>query len=174
MMADKIVGFANAGNVGHRGLNLPAPDIPHHRQRHQYGLGPFARLVMPALPDAPGVYLWQEDNEIVYVGQTRTPLKKRLGPNGYSAISAYNTLARETNRRNGGQQTNCRVNALANKSLAARHALSIWYRITSALGAADLERDWMTSFGMPKWNRNLRQASGMLRPATRRGRVDSG
>jgi len=58
-------------------------------------------------------------------------------------------------RRNGGQQTNCRVNALANESLTAGHALTIWYRITSALGAADLERDWMTSLGMPKWNRKL-------------------
>jgi len=48
MIADKVRGFAKAGDVGHRNLNLPAPDIPDRRQRHRYGLGPFARLVMPA------------------------------------------------------------------------------------------------------------------------------
>jgi hypothetical protein len=159
MIADKVFGFAKAGDVGHRGLNLSAPDIPSDRRRHQYGLGPFARLVMPALPDAPGVYLWQEDDEIVYVGQTRTPLKKRLGPNGYSTISAYNTLARETGRRNGGQQTNCRVNGFANKSMQTGHTLTIWYRVTPALQAIVLERDWMTSFGMPKWNRRLERSA---------------
>jgi hypothetical protein len=114
---------------------------------------------MPALPDAPGVYLWQEDDEIVYVGQTRTPLKKRLGPNGYSTISAYNTLARETGRRNGGQQTNCRVNAFANKSMQTGHTLTIWSRVTPALDAIVLERDWMTRFGMPKWNLRLERSA---------------
>jgi hypothetical protein len=39
MIADKVFGFAKAGEVGHHGLNLPAPDKPGDRQRHQYGLG---------------------------------------------------------------------------------------------------------------------------------------
>src|ERR1700687_125085 len=110
MIADKLFGFVKAGAVGHQGLSLPAPEIPAGRLRHRYGLGPFARLVMPTLPDVPGVYLWQGEDDIVYVGQSRMPLRTRLGPMGYSTISAYNTLAREPGRRNGGQQTNCRVN----------------------------------------------------------------
>jgi hypothetical protein len=81
---------------------------------------------MPALPNDPGLCLWEQDDEIVYVGQTRTPLRKRLGPNGYSTISAYNTFAREPGRRNGGQQTNCRVNALANVTLASGRELRVW------------------------------------------------
>ena len=108
---------------------------------------------MPPLPNAPGLYLWQADDEIVYVGQTRMPLKKRLGPNGYSSISAYNTFAREPGRRNGGQQTNCRVNALANAALSAGRTLTIWYRATDE-GRAE-EAQWMATFGLPTWNRRL-------------------
>lgn len=121
--------FVRAGEVIHRGLDLPAPVIPIGRRKHAYGLGPFARLVMPPLPDVSGVYLWELDGEVVYVGQTRTPLKQRLGPNGYSTISVYNTLARQPGRTNGGQQTNCRVNALANLALSAGRTLVIWYRV---------------------------------------------
>jgi hypothetical protein len=117
---------------------------------------------MPPLPDEPGVYLWQEDSEIVYVGQSRTPLKKRLGSMGYSTISAYNTLSRESGRRNGGQQTNCRVNALANESLSTGHTLTIWCRITGKPEAADLERAWMSRFGMPIWNRKLETSRSTL------------
>jgi hypothetical protein len=64
---------------------------------------------MPRLPNEPGLYLWDVDGLIVYVGQTRTPLSTRLGPNGYATISMYNTLARQPGRTNGGQQTNCRI-----------------------------------------------------------------
>jgi hypothetical protein len=155
VITDQTGGFVRAGQVQYRAINLPAPEIPLTRSRHPYGWGPFARLVMPPLPDEPGAYLWQEDSRIVYVGQTRTPLVKRLGPNGYSTISAYNTLAREAGRRNGGQQTNCRVNALANQALASGHSLTIWYRVANAADAARLEQTWMAKFGMPSWNRKL-------------------
>ncbi len=148
-------GFTLAGQASHKGLNLLPPPPPAGRRRHPFGEGPFARLVMPRLPDSPGLYLWQEDAEIVYVGQTRTPLRKRLGPNGYSTISGYNTLAREPGRRNGGQQTNCRVNALANASLAAGHVIRIWYRVTDATEAAVEEARWMATFGRPRWNRRI-------------------
>jgi hypothetical protein len=108
---------------------------------------------MPSLPGAPGLYLWQADEEIVYVGQTRMPLRARLGPNGYSSISAYNTFAREPGRRNGGPQTNCRVNALVNAALVDGRKLTIWYRVTED-GVAK-EAEWMATFGLPIWNRRL-------------------
>lgn len=146
-------GFERAGVVGYKELGLPADPLPEGRRRHQYGDGPFARLVMPPLPGAPGLYLWQADEEVVYVGQTRMPLKSRLGSNGYSTISAYNTFAREPGRRNGGQQTNCRVNALANAALVAGRTLTIWYRTTDH-GLAE-EAEWMAAFGLPPWNRRL-------------------
>lgn len=146
-------GFVRAGVVSHRGLNIKPPAPPPGRGRHRYGIGPFAKLVMPPLPGAPGLYLWELDGEVVYVGQTRKPLKQRLGSNGYATISRYNTLAREPGRRNGGQQTNCRVNALANEALYHAGMLVIWYCITEATGAASAEVAWMEQNGMPIWNR---------------------
>jgi hypothetical protein len=148
-------GFTRAGEIRHRGLNVAPDEPPIGRRRHPFGEGPFARLVMPPLPDAPGLYLWQEDGRVVYVGQTRTPLRKRLGANGYSTISRYNTLAREAGRRNGGQQTNCRVNALANAALASGKDVTIWYRVTSAAEAPIEEARWMAAFGVPEWNRRV-------------------
>ena len=149
--------FRCAGMVGHRGLNLLPGPPPTGRTRHPYGEGPFARLVMPRLPDEPGLYLWDQDGTVVYVGQTRTPLSKRLGSNGYSTISTYNTLARQPGRTNGGQQTNCRINAVANRALADGHRLTIWYRLTRAADARAAEARWMAQHGKPEWNRRLEQ-----------------
>jgi hypothetical protein len=150
-----IDGFVRAGPVAHRGLNIAPQEVPAGRIRHVFGYGPFARLVMPPLPNSPGLYIWQEEELVVYIGQTRTPLRKRLGPNGYSTISGYNTLAREVGRRNGGQQTNCRVNALANGAMTSGRNLTIWYRTTAADDAPIEEARWMTRFGVPEWNRRI-------------------
>jgi hypothetical protein len=109
---------------------------------------------MPTLPDLPGLYLLEQEGNVVYIGQTRTPLRKRLGPQGYSMISRYNTFARSP-EGGGGQQTNCRVNALANKALADGHQLVIWYRVTPAGVAKAEEREWMRKFGRPSWNLRL-------------------
>lgn len=146
-------GFVRAGIVGHAGLGLVPQALPPGRQRHAYGAGPFAKLRMPTLPSEPGVYLWEEEGTVVYVGQTRTPLVERLGPRGYASISNYNTFARQAGRTNGGQQTNCRVNALVNQALVAGHTIVIWYRTTPAERASADEAVWMQRFGVPSWNR---------------------
>lgn len=108
---------------------------------------------MPTLPSEPGLYAWERDGVVVYVGQTRVPLSTRLGSNGYSTISRYNTFAREPGRKNGGQQTNCRVNALANAALVAGSRLVIWYRVTPGDDAPREEAAWMSRWGQPDWNR---------------------
>jgi hypothetical protein len=113
---------------------------------------------MPMTPDEPGVYLWDLNDIIVYVGQTRSSLTKRLGSNGYSTISRYNTLAREPRRTNGGQQTNCRINAISNAALESGCQIVIWYRATLAEEAGREEARWMASFGIPEWNRRSEQA----------------
>jgi len=146
-------GFIHAGEVQAIALDLLPPPLPPGRQRHLYGEGPFARLQMPPLPDEPGLYLWVEDGDVVYIGQTRSTLKKRLGPAGYSTISNYNTFARQAGRRNGGQQTNCRINQLANASIVNGHSLAIWYRTLEAREARNEESSWMQRFGLPAWNR---------------------
>lgn len=146
-------GFTKAGLIGNAGLNLEPAPLPVGRQRHMYGLGPFAKLLMPRLPNDPGVYLWEFEGVVVYVGQTRTPLSQRLGSMGYSTISNYNTFARQPGRTNGGQETNCRINALANVSLASGQTLVIWYKVTTVELAKLEESTWMRSHGLPSWNR---------------------
>jgi len=152
---ESLDGFVCAGTIGHRGLDLAPAPPPMGRDRHVFGHGPFARLVMPPLPSAPGLYAWQLDAVVVYIGQTRTPIAKRLGSNGYATISTYNTLARQPGRTNGGQQTNCRINALANAALAAGSQVVTWHRITSAEDAVAEEALWMARWGKPEWNRRL-------------------
>lgn len=142
-----------AGVVEYLDLNVPPAALPPGRRRHAYGNGPFAKLRIPKLPRKPGVYLWEEDGAVVYVGQTRTPLSVRLGSQGYATISNYNTFAGQPGRSNGGQQTNCRINGLANESLAAGHTLVIWYRTTLKENAPSEEAAWMERFGVPPWNR---------------------
>ena len=112
---------------------------------------------MPSLPDRPGLYVWCVEGAPAYVGQTRGTLRARLGPNGYSRISTYNTFARQPGRTNGGQQTNCRVNALANEALRAGHELTLWYRITPAVDSALVEAEWMRLNGLPPWNKQDRR-----------------
>ncbi|MEZ5343768.1 MAG: hypothetical protein R2706_20735 [Acidimicrobiales bacterium] len=145
-------GFVLAGPVAHVGLDQHPAQPPDGRTRHRYGGGPFAKLKMPPLPEAPGVYLWELDGMITYVGSTRGTLRNRLGSQGYSTISTYNTFARQPGRRNGGQQTNCRVNALANSALADGRRIAIWYQTTEASEAKKVEAAWMDSFGVPEWN----------------------
>ncbi len=156
---ESLDGFVRAGRVGHRGLNLPPATPPIGRDRHAFGHGPFAKLVMPKLPTEPGLYAWQlDDAAVVYLGQTRTPLAERLGSNGYATISTYNTLARQPGRTNGGQQTNCRINALANAALVAGARLVIWYHVTRVEDALGDEARWMTRWGKPEWNRRIERS----------------
>ncbi len=146
-------GLQLAGPITAKALNVAPVDPPPDRVRHAYGHGPFARLKMPTLPDEAGLYIWTVDDVPVYVGQTRGSLRSRLGSNGYATISIYNTFARQPGRTNGGQQTNCRVNALANAALASGHTLALWYRTTDSALALAAETAFLTKFGKPPWNR---------------------
>jgi hypothetical protein len=150
---DPLSDFTRAGDIQVRLMDLHPAPLPVGRVRHKYGEGPFAKLAMPPLPELPGLYLWVLDENVVYVGQTRVPLRERLGPKGYASISNYNTFAREPGRKNGGQQTNCRINALANQELSQGHKLSVWYRSVGVGDPKAEEADWMREFGLPLWNR---------------------
>ena len=150
---DPFEGFQRAGMIGYRELNIMPTTLPIGRNRNKYGGGPFAKLTMPYVPNEPGLYLWEMEGEVLYVGQTRTPLRKRLGSQGYSTISNYNTFAKQPGKTNGGQETNCRVNALANALLVAGKNLYIWTKITSAEVALASETEWINTYGKPAWNR---------------------
>ena len=146
-----------AGEITAVAVNQVPVQPPNGRLRHAYGCGPFAVLRMPQLPPESGLYVWCERGAPVYVGQTRSTLRARLGANGYSRISTYNTFAREPGRTNGGQQTNCRVNALANVAIISGHQLTLWYRVTASSESRNIEAEWMRLHGVPPWNREDRR-----------------
>jgi hypothetical protein len=146
-------GLSLAGEIRGVELNIPPTAPAAGRQRHRYGEGPFARLRMPPLPEAPGLYVWACADEALYVGQTRGSLRGRLGSQGYATISLYNTYARQPGRTNGGQQTNCRINALANRLLTRGDTLTLWIKETAATEALAAETAFMAAHGRPIWNR---------------------
>jgi hypothetical protein len=148
-------GLSLAGEITAVELSLPPRPPAAGRERHQHGHGPFARLRMPPLPEAPGLYVWASGDRALYVGQTRNSLRKRLGSQGYSTISLYDTYARQPGRTNGGQQTNCRVNALANALLANGDTIELWIRPTAAADARAAELQFIAKHGLPPWNRSL-------------------
>lgn len=147
------VGLTLAGPVVGSTLDVLPAAPPDGRSRHIYGAGPFAGLRMPPLPALPGIYVWAAAERLLYVGQTTGRLRSRLGSNGYSTISTYNTLARQPGRSNGGQQTNCRINALANAHLRDGGTLDLWYRVAAADESHLAEAVFMRAHGLPPWNR---------------------
>lgn len=148
----RLSGFTLAGAVSYKELNLVLDPLPEGRARNRYGKGPFAKLVMPWLPNEAGIYLWEAKEQVLYVGQTRTALRKRLGPQGYSTISNYNTFARQPGRTNGGQETNCRINSLANEIFTSGGTINIWVKITPPELALAAESEWISTYGKPPWN----------------------
>lgn len=65
-----------------------------------WGAGPFCRFSIQA-PQAPGVYLWVAEGQLLYIGET-VNLRRRFNT-GYGTISPRNCYA-------GGQSTNCKMN----------------------------------------------------------------
>lgn len=157
MLSDWRDGLICAGPIIGLSLDVVAKHPPEGRHRHTYGDGPFARLKMPLLPPTPGLYVWVSVGTPLYVGQTTGTLRARLGSNGYATISCYNSLAREPGRTNGGQQTNCRINALANAVLRTGATLELWCRSTAREEAMSAEAAFMRMHGLPPWNRQDRR-----------------
>ena len=86
---------------------VPRVYYPHRDYVNRRGLpllprggGPFCRFSIQA-PQAPGVYLWVAEGQLLYIGET-VNLRQRFNT-GYGAISPRNCYA-------GGQSTNCKMN----------------------------------------------------------------
>lgn len=73
-------------------------------------------------------------------------MRERTFPTGHP-IRMVRSMAND-----GGQQTNCRINALANRVLAAGRRIEILYRVTRHEDARPAERAWMREHGLPAWN----------------------
>ena len=86
---------------------VPRVYYPHRDYINRRGLpllprggGPFCRFSIQA-PQAPGVYLWVAEGQLLYIGET-VNLRQRFNT-GYGAISPRNCYT-------GGQSTNCKMN----------------------------------------------------------------
>ncbi len=70
---------------------------------HAYGAGPFCRFRINRKRHDGGLYVLTLDDAPVHAGEC-VDVGRRWGPNGYGGISPRNCFQ-------GGQPTNCRVNA---------------------------------------------------------------
>ena len=113
---------------------------------NKYGHGPFCRFRVARGWREPGVYVLTSRGTPVYVGEAQN-LEDRYGPNGYGNISPRNCFK-------GGQETNCRLNALILAETVAGAQLVLWFRpvdggkaVRTAIEAA------LISMLRPSWNR---------------------
>jgi hypothetical protein len=109
-----------------------------------HGSGPFCRLVEPALPNRPGVYVLAVDGEPVYIGETAN-LHARWR-HGHGNISPRNCFA-------GGQPTNCKVNHGILRETLAGHNFHLWVYETTDYKA--VETRLLRMLGRPPWNGRL-------------------
>jgi hypothetical protein len=113
---------------------------------HRYGAGPFCRFRTARKRREAGLYVLMLDGMPIYAGEC-VDLEKRWGPNGYGAISPRNCFE-------GGQPTNCRVNAAILAASREGKRLDLWI---APLGCTRDERlateTRLIQALRPAWNR---------------------
>ena len=113
---------------------------------NRYGLGPFGRLIVPGLPDRPGVYaILARDGSVLYIGRARDSLRTRWGRGGYSVIDPRNCFV-------GGQGTNCHINALISAGLSRGDAYTLWFHVIEPPDELEVQLRWGLR---PPWNIQL-------------------
>ena len=85
---------------------------------NRYGAGPFCRFRIPRDIRVAGVYVISRNETVLYVGECEH-LSQRFNM-GYGQISPRNCFK-------GGQETNCRINALVLNECLAGHTLSLHF-----------------------------------------------
>lgn len=88
---------------------------------HAYGAGPFCRFRIGRQRHDAGLYVLTLDDVPVYAGEC-VDVGKRWGPNGYGGISPRNCFQ-------GGQPTNCRVNAAILVEALRGCRIDLWFMI---------------------------------------------
>lgn len=88
-------------------------------QLHAYGAGPFCRFRIARKRRDAGLYVLTFNDIPVYAGEC-VDVGKRWGPNGYGGISPRNCFQ-------GGQPTNCRVNAAILVEALLGHRIDLWF-----------------------------------------------
>lgn len=108
---------------------------------NRYGAGPFCKFAIPRIHRLSGVYLMVADGRVRYVGECAN-LSARFNM-GYGNISPKNCFK-------GGQETNCRVNALIYEAVASGTRLDLWFHATDDYKAVEAE---LRSSLKAEWNR---------------------
>lgn len=119
---------------------------PNGLSLNPHGLGPFSRLIVPELPDRPGVYaVLSRDQDVLYVGRARDSLRNRWGRRGYAVIDPRNCFV-------GGESTNCHINGLITDGLSRGEAYTLWFHVIDPPHV--LERELRSGL-RPIWNIQL-------------------
>ncbi len=87
---------------------------------HRYGSGRFCKFTAGTTVGAPGVYAVTSEQRLKYIGKCKS-LKARFGSGGYANISPRNCFK-------GGQETNCRINALILAEAIGGKRIFLWFR----------------------------------------------
>lgn len=86
--------------------------------RNTYGVGPFCKFRIPSQLKASGVYALAIDGSVKYIGEC-VNLSSRYN-SGYGNISPRNCFK-------GGQETNCRINALVHAEYRRGRKVELWF-----------------------------------------------
>ena len=98
-------------------------DIPHE---DPYGRGPFCRLVASGpLSDAPGVYAWVVDSQVMDIGETGRLRVMVQGQKLGRAYDDYTYVPPSQVKR--PHDPRVRVNGLINKAIGAGSTVSWWW-----------------------------------------------
>jgi hypothetical protein len=121
--------FPDSTSLQRRGLRL-----------HRNGAGPFCRFQVSTQLCLTGVYVLTVDDTVCYVGEC-ADLARRFNT-GYGSIAARN-------RYEGGQNTNCKVNALVLDAVKSGQSVELWFLQTQQ--RKDVETELLLALH-PPWN----------------------
>lgn len=129
---------------------LPVEYLPQDRYENRnrlplnrHGKGPFCRFDIPKLPDGPGVYAITVDASVVYIGECQN-FRERYGSRGYGVIHPRNCF-------DGGQPTNCKINARVLEATHRNSIPSLWFVPEVSGTRKRVEADLILRF-RPQWN----------------------
>jgi hypothetical protein len=127
-------------------INTYLPQDRYQNERglalNRYGAGPFCKFSIPWSFAKAGVYLIVVSGAIRYVGECAN-LSSRFNM-GYGNISPRNCFK-------GGQETNCRLNALIYEGSSRGERIELWfhptedYKRAEAILRARLRAEWNRS-----------------------------
>ncbi len=113
---------------------------------HAYGDGPFCRFRIARKRREAGLYVLTVDDAAVYAGEC-VNLDKRWGPNGYGGISPRNCFQ-------GGQPTNCRINAAILAAAKDGRTVKLWFHpLDGDTGSRRAAETVLIRALQPAWNK---------------------